>query len=178
MQREMATHSYILAWRIPWTKEPGRLQSTGSQRVRHDWMISLSFFLSFILRNVPIGVINCMVTVSISQVRVASLKIYQNARSFLAYCNLLQKKKKKLYFSRSHFPCTTIYFVLFCETLSHNPLTTCSSYAICSLIIFPDISWCPVLVWSLIFSCHSHIDIPFFSLHLGIMGFFFISVLN
>ena len=32
----MATHSSILAWRIPWTEEPGRLQSTGSQRVRHD----------------------------------------------------------------------------------------------------------------------------------------------
>ena len=33
----MATHSSILAWRIPWTERPGRLQSTGSQRVRHDW---------------------------------------------------------------------------------------------------------------------------------------------
>ena len=33
----MATHSSILAWRIPWTEEPGRLQSMGSQRVRHDW---------------------------------------------------------------------------------------------------------------------------------------------
>ena len=32
----MATQSSILAWRIPWTEEPGRLQSTGSQRVRHD----------------------------------------------------------------------------------------------------------------------------------------------
>ena len=32
----MATHSSILAWEIPWTEEPGRLQSTGSQRVRHD----------------------------------------------------------------------------------------------------------------------------------------------
>ena len=32
----MATHSSILAWRIPWTKEPGELQSMGSQRVRHD----------------------------------------------------------------------------------------------------------------------------------------------
>ena len=31
----MATHSSILAWRIPWTGEPGRLQSIGSQRVRH-----------------------------------------------------------------------------------------------------------------------------------------------
>ena len=33
----MATHSGILAWRTPWTEEPGRLQSIGSQRVRHDW---------------------------------------------------------------------------------------------------------------------------------------------
>ena len=33
----MATHSSILAWRIPWTEEPGRLQSTGLQRVRYDW---------------------------------------------------------------------------------------------------------------------------------------------
>ena len=33
----MATHSSVLAWRIPWTEEPGGLQSMGSQRVRHDW---------------------------------------------------------------------------------------------------------------------------------------------
>ena len=33
---EMATHSSILAWRIPWTEEPGGLQFTGSQRVGHD----------------------------------------------------------------------------------------------------------------------------------------------
>ena len=33
----MATHSSILAWRILWTEEPGRLQSMGSQRVGHDW---------------------------------------------------------------------------------------------------------------------------------------------
>ena len=32
----MATHSSIIAWKIPWTEEPGRLQSMGSQRVRHD----------------------------------------------------------------------------------------------------------------------------------------------
>ena len=36
LEEGMATHSGILAWRIPWTEEPGRLQSTGSQRVRHD----------------------------------------------------------------------------------------------------------------------------------------------
>ena len=36
MEKEMATHSSILAWRIPWTEEPGRLQSTGLQRVGHN----------------------------------------------------------------------------------------------------------------------------------------------
>ena len=35
-EKEMATHSSILVWRIPWTKEPGGLQSIGSQRVGHD----------------------------------------------------------------------------------------------------------------------------------------------
>ena len=36
LKKEMATHSSILAWEIPWTEEPGGLQSTGSQRVRYD----------------------------------------------------------------------------------------------------------------------------------------------
>ena len=36
LEEEMATHSSILAWRIPWTEEPGGLQSMGSQRVGHD----------------------------------------------------------------------------------------------------------------------------------------------
>ena len=36
LEKEMVTHSSILAWRIPWTEKPGRLQSTESQRVRHD----------------------------------------------------------------------------------------------------------------------------------------------
>ena len=37
-EKEMATHSSILAWRIPWTEEPGELQSLESQRVRHNWV--------------------------------------------------------------------------------------------------------------------------------------------
>ena len=36
LEKEMETHSSILAWRIPWMEEPGGLQSTGSQRIRHD----------------------------------------------------------------------------------------------------------------------------------------------
>ena len=36
LEKEMATHSSTLAWKIPWTEEPGKLQSRRSQRVRHD----------------------------------------------------------------------------------------------------------------------------------------------
>ena len=49
LEKEMAIHSSILAWRIPWTEEPGRLQSTGSQRVRHDSVTSLSLSVFQIL---------------------------------------------------------------------------------------------------------------------------------
>ena len=60
LEKEMATHSSVLAWRIPWTEEPGRLQSRGLQRVWHDlatkphtyiyciklyWPLSISFTL-------------------------------------------------------------------------------------------------------------------------------------
>ena len=41
LEKEMATHSSTLAWKIPCTEKPGRLQSMGSQRARHDWVTSL-----------------------------------------------------------------------------------------------------------------------------------------
>jgi len=41
LEKGMATHSSILAWRMPWTEEPDRLQSMGSQGVRHEWMYEI-----------------------------------------------------------------------------------------------------------------------------------------
>ena len=43
-EKAMAPHSSTLAWKIPWTEEPGRLQSMGSRRVGHNWATSLSLF--------------------------------------------------------------------------------------------------------------------------------------
>ena len=43
LEKEMAIHSSTLAWKIPWTEEPNRLQSMGSQSVGHDWVTSLHF---------------------------------------------------------------------------------------------------------------------------------------
>ena len=44
LEKEMSIHSSTLAWKIPWTEEPGGLQSMGLQRVGHDLMTSLSLF--------------------------------------------------------------------------------------------------------------------------------------
>ena len=55
LEKEMAIHSNILAWRIPWTKEPGKLQSAGWQRVRHDWVTNsattCTVHINFVLIN-------------------------------------------------------------------------------------------------------------------------------
>ena len=52
-EKEMATHSGTLAWKIPWTEKPGRLQSMGSQRV--SWTAERIHFLSFITESFPYG---------------------------------------------------------------------------------------------------------------------------
>ena len=53
LEKEMATHSSVLAWKIPWTDEPGGLQCKGLQRVRHDWATKhihneLKYFLKYL----------------------------------------------------------------------------------------------------------------------------------
>ena len=47
LEKEIATHSSILAWRIPWTEDPGVLQSTGSERVRQNWANNTFTFTDF-----------------------------------------------------------------------------------------------------------------------------------
>ena len=62
LEKEMVTHSSILAWRIPWTEKPGRLQSMGSQRVGHDWATSLSFTKSVNNSYVIFGILLFLLT--------------------------------------------------------------------------------------------------------------------
>ena len=61
LEKEVATHSSILAWKIPWMEEPGRLWSMGSQRVGHDWATSLSFFLQgiFLTQGLNPSLLHC-----------------------------------------------------------------------------------------------------------------------
>ena len=53
LEKEMATRSSILAWRIPWTEEPGRLQSMESQRVWHDWVTNTFTWLIYSVVLIP-----------------------------------------------------------------------------------------------------------------------------
>ena len=57
LEKEMATHSSILAWKIPWTAEPGRLQSMGLQTVGHDWATSVSSLFFWWLCMSPSGLL-------------------------------------------------------------------------------------------------------------------------
>ena len=54
LEKEMATHSSTLAWKIPWTEEPGRLQSMGLLRVGHNWATWLSLFTFMHWRRSPL----------------------------------------------------------------------------------------------------------------------------
>ena len=64
LEKEMAIHSSTIAWKMPWTEEPGRLQPMRSQRVGHDWATSLTYLASvkIIIRAVIISVIRAVVS--------------------------------------------------------------------------------------------------------------------
>ena len=51
LEKEMAIHSSTTAWKIPWTEEPGRLQSMGSQRVRHESYFTL-LYITFVTKRI------------------------------------------------------------------------------------------------------------------------------
>ena len=80
LEKEMATHSSTLAWKISWIEEPGRLQSMGSQRVRHKWVTSLS--LSVESWRPP------------SSCRKLGIQI-RSSPFLQLFCHLLKKKKRQ-----------------------------------------------------------------------------------
>ena len=76
LELEMATHSSLLAWEIPWTEGPGGLQSMGSQRGRHDWVteqqtigpIAVLFFLNVLFPQVYYTLLSIKNIDSLSQI--------------------------------------------------------------------------------------------------------------
>ena len=75
LEKRTATHSNILAWRIPWTEEPGRLQSMGSQRVGHNW-VTFAFTFSYYLVRTPSAKVAWVVVVGFVCAQVISLSLH------------------------------------------------------------------------------------------------------
>ena len=77
MKKGMATHSSVLAWRIPWTKAPSGLQSLGSQRVRHDWVTETQKFknVDYVLLNYNICIHHICIHTYIYLAALASLVV-------------------------------------------------------------------------------------------------------
>ena len=127
LEKEMAIHSSTIAWKIPWTDEPGRLQSMGSQRVGHDWATSLSLSKKSKLQNYfqylpPIPLYRFLVVFSLFLIffmkKITDLKTLP-ALILKAFLKKLKKsnntlstflwlKKKLLY-----FPALSIHFLPF-----------------------------------------------------------------
>ena len=83
LEQKMATHTSILAWRIPWTEEPGGLQSMGSQRVRYDWATNIFTWWSFTETQFTYQIVH-------------SLKIY-NSLHFSAFTELYRHHQKLIW---------------------------------------------------------------------------------
>ena len=90
----MATHSSILAWRIPWTEDPGGLQSLGSQRVRHDWVTNASHFNMMNRLNNHLNFFLCFCFFPFALLTIGSVPVY-------FFINNNDKSEYSVQFSRS-----------------------------------------------------------------------------
>ena len=104
LEREMATHCSIPAWRIPWTEEPDGLQSMGSQRVEH-WATFIYRFTSFLFAFLLIFLLSSFHFFFFSVLLVWSLiNVYESCHIRIVYCFLL-------FSVASQLTCTDTYHV-------------------------------------------------------------------
>ena len=78
LEEEMATHSSIFAWRLPWTEEAGRLQSMGSQRIGHSWKKIVSLLCKVKhqqQQKLSSSVLDCLFSTCVFATQVASSKM-------------------------------------------------------------------------------------------------------
>ena len=92
-KKEMATHSSILTWRIPWTEEPGGLQSMASQGVGHNWGIkNFTFKYSFVLQKLILLIFSDLFVYNYSWYSFIILKIMYLQLYYLFHLNVILLK--------------------------------------------------------------------------------------
>ena len=127
LEKEMTTHSRILAWNIPWMEEPGRLQSMGSQRVGHDWATSLLFSPFFCYRS------NFYKTASWQLIQIFREQLFMVLRVCPSLVSWIQAPSERIILvsfwrsycpSSGHFPWTTVTLSeqVTSSTLFSNPV--------------------------------------------------------
>ena len=137
LAKGMATHSSILAWRIPWIEKPGRLQALGLQRVRHYWVANTFTFIYFyIYRKLWVLTNNSNLVFSLFQLWETQIPEALSVQSLLS-SQILRCVPEDSPFSsdtcaRSH-PCTDVLLIQHGfwhphRALKHSPLqTSCST---------------------------------------------------
>ena len=92
LEEDMATHSIILAWRIPWTEEPGGLQSMGSQSVKHSWSDEVCLHTTYNMYCAGLGcsVVSDSVTLSVAMTSSRGYSSSKDRTCFFSCVSALQ----------------------------------------------------------------------------------------
>ena len=108
LEKEMATYSSILAWKIPWTEEPGRLQSIGLQRAEHDWACTRSHTHTHTHTHTGcliVSGVNLPSPIFLSSCTFKNLRLHRGLEGHLAHsiiCSLVQRFSQVGFWSLPH----------------------------------------------------------------------------
>ena len=107
LEKEMVTHSNILAWRIPWMEKPGRLQSMGSQRVGLDWATSLTHHavITDFQTSAPSFIPTCFTqSVKAFRLQLPTYKWFMQLSFFFFFSEFINSSKTRVVFSLFLYP--------------------------------------------------------------------------
>ena len=156
LEKGMAIHSSTIAWRIPWTEEPGRLQSMGSQRVGHDWATSLIalfiiYWLFFISSRSLLN-LSCIFSILVSRICICNSFLF--SRFWIIFPIIIQNSLSgrflisssfvwfgghlSCFFTWGVFLCLFILFILLCLGSPFCILAVCG---VLFIMEFPYCEW-------------------------------------
>ena len=138
LEKKMATQSSSLAWRLSWTEEPGRLQYMGSQRVGHDWVTSLHFWMKYLMHaisNFP----DEISSLSHSIVFLYFFELNTKEVFCISPCHSWNSAFKWVYLSFSTLPLTSVLFSDICEASSDNYFAFCISLSLVWYWLLPTV---------------------------------------